>query len=93
MAAPDDVHSDMKGPRSVRNERIDRTDAPDQHRASEGHRSEQKTIGSVEIDLDRRKVVKGAECDIIGRGSDRSDGDGNMNMPARDIGLGGPGGD
>ena len=93
MAAPDDIRSDIKGPRNIRNERVDRTDAPDRHRASGGHRGEQKAIGSVEVDSDCRKIVKGAECDRTGRGSDRSDSDGDTNMPAQDIWLGGPGGD
>ena len=93
MAAPDDIHSDIKGPRNIRNERVDRTDAPDRHRASGGHRGEQKAIGSVEVDSDRRKIVKSTECNRTGRGSDRSDGDGDTNMPAWDIWLGGPGGE
>ena len=83
----------MKFPRNVSNERVDRTDAPDRHRASGGHRGELKAMGSVEVDSDRGKVVKGAECDRIGRGSDRSDGDSDTNMPARDIEPGGPGGE
>ena len=62
---PGGTHSIQERARSVRNERVDETNAPCRDRAPEGRRGEQEPSRGTEVDLGRRNVGKGAEHDRV----------------------------
>ena len=69
-AIPDGLQNDPERPRSIRNERIDRKNAPSPDKAPGGHIDDQEALRDIEGDSDRGTVVDGAEHDGIHPRSD-----------------------
>ena len=66
------VHDIRECPRSVRNERVDRTDALDRDNGLGGHLNRSKDLRGIKVDSDSRKVFDGADYDRISRGHKES---------------------
>ena len=60
---PGNPQNDQECPRSVRNQRVDETDAPGRDRAPGGHRGEQEASRAAKGDPDRINVVDCPEHD------------------------------
>ena len=56
---PGGVHNVQEGPRNVRTERIDRTNAPSHNTGQGWHLEVQEESKGIEVDRDRQKVVEG----------------------------------
>ena len=65
VVVPGNPQNDLECPRSVSDERIDRTNAPSLYKAPGGHIDDQEALRDIEGDLDCRTVVDGAEHDVV----------------------------
>ena len=65
-----DVQNTREGPRSIRNERVNETDAPSRDKGPGGHRDERDEQGAIEDDLERLSDGYGGDVDGIRRGED-----------------------
>ena len=83
-AIPGGVHNVQEGPRMVRNERTDETDAPRRVRGPGGHRDLQEAPRVVEGGPDRTKVVDSAGHDGISPRSSENAHSDETNVPCRD---------
>ena len=88
-AVPGGIHNVQEGPRRVRNERADETDAPHRARGPGSHRDLQEESEVVEGDPDRTKVVDSAGHDGEHPRSNRSERGVETNAPCRDNQPGG----
>jgi hypothetical protein len=78
---PDDLQNDPERPRSVSNERVDRTNAPSPDKAPGGHKDDQEALRDVEGDSDRGTVVDSAEHDGMCPSSRRNEREDKTNAP------------
>jgi hypothetical protein len=76
----DSVHDVQEGPRSVRNERADEMDTPQQDTGPRGCEAELEASRGVEVNRDYRNIVNSAKYDGIGPKSDRNERDVDANM-------------
>jgi hypothetical protein len=80
---PDDLQNDPERPRSVSNERVDRTNAPSPDKAPGGHKDDQEALRDIEGDSDRGTVVDSAEHDGMCPSSRRNEREDKTNAPHR----------
>ena len=85
---PGGVHDVQERPEDVRNERVDRTNAPSRDTGLGGRLEVQQESKGTKVDRDRRKVVKGAKYDGKCPRSMEDERDIETSAPSRDRGPG-----